>query len=78
MKKNNISKFKGRKEMFYLTTHSIHFMFHYILSDSWLRTTQTLREEQLCHPFMGYIQTFKNKYYLFLQFAFKIYILFYI
>ena len=31
---------EGRKEMFYLTTHSTHFIYGYMVSDIWLRTTQ--------------------------------------
>ena len=40
---------KGRKEMFYLTTHSTHFIYGYMASDIWLRTTQIAREETRCH-----------------------------
>ena len=29
---------EGRKEMFYLTTHSTHFIYGYMASDIWLRT----------------------------------------
>ena len=29
---------EGRKEMFYLTTHSTHFIYGYMVSDIWLRT----------------------------------------
>ena len=32
------SVLKGRKEMCYLTTHSIHFIYGYMASDIWLRT----------------------------------------
>ena len=31
---------EGGKEMFYLTTHSTHFINSYMVSDIWLRTTQ--------------------------------------
>ena len=31
---------EGRKEMFYLTTHSTHFIYGYMASDICLRTTQ--------------------------------------
>ena len=34
---------QGRKEMFYLTTHSTHFIYGYMASDIWLRTTQIVR-----------------------------------
>ena len=42
-----------RKEMFYLTTHSTHFIYGYMASDIWLRTTQIAREETRCRP-IGY------------------------
>ena len=32
---------EGRKEMFYLTTHSTHFIYGYMASDIWLRTILT-------------------------------------
>ena len=41
---NNIKK-KKKKEMFYLTTHSTHFIYGYMASDIWYRTTQIVREE---------------------------------
>ena len=44
---------KGRKEMFYLTTHSTHFIYGYMASDIWLRTILTARKETCCHH-MGY------------------------
>ena len=31
--------------MFYLTMHSTHFIYGYMASDIWLRTTQMAREE---------------------------------
>ena len=36
---------EGRKEMFYLTTHSTHFIYGYMASDIWLRTILIVREE---------------------------------
>ena len=39
--------------MFYLTTHSTHFIYGYMASDIWLRTTQIVREETRCRH-MGY------------------------
>ena len=39
--------------MFYLTTHSTHFIYGYMASDIWLRTTQTAREETRCRD-IGY------------------------
>ena len=44
---------EGRKEMFYLTTHSSHFICGYMASDIWLRTTEIAREETRCRH-MGY------------------------
>ena len=44
---------EGRKEMFYLTTHSTHFIYGYMASDIWLRTILIERNEtRCCH--MGY------------------------
>ena len=40
---------KGRKEMFYLTMHSTHFIYEYMASDIWLRTILIAREETRCH-----------------------------
>ena len=42
-----------RKEMFYLTTHSTHFIYGYMASDIWLRTIQILRKETRCRH-IGY------------------------
>ena len=39
--------------MFYLTTHSTHFIYGYMASDIWYRTTQIAREETRCRH-MGY------------------------
>ena len=36
------------REMFYLTTHSTHFIYGYMASDIWLRTILILREETRC------------------------------
>ena len=39
--------------MIYLTTHSTHFIYSYMASDVWLRTTQIVRKKtRCCH--MGY------------------------
>ena len=35
----------GTKEMFYLTTHSTHFIYGYMASDIWLRTILIVRKE---------------------------------
>ena len=37
------------REMFYLTTHSIHFIYGYMASDIWLRTILIVRKETRCH-----------------------------
>ena len=42
-----------RKEMFYLTTHSTHFIYGYMASDIWLRTILIVRKETRCRH-MGY------------------------
>ena len=39
--------------MFYLTTHSTHFIYGYMASDIWLRTILIVREETRCRH-MGY------------------------
>ena len=44
---------EGRKEMFYLTMHSTHFIYSYMESDIWLRTILIVREETCCHH-IGY------------------------
>ena len=43
----------GRKEMFYLTTHSTHFIYGYMASNIWLRTILIARKETYCHH-IGY------------------------
>ena len=44
----------GRKEMFYLTTHSTHFSYGYMASDIlWLRTILIVRKETRCRH-IGY------------------------
>ena len=44
---------EGRKEMFYLTTHSTHFIYGYMTSDIWLRTILIVRKETRCRH-IGY------------------------
>ena len=48
---------EGRKEMFYLTTHSTHFIYGYMAQDIWLRIILIVRKETIketrCHH-MGY------------------------
>ena len=41
------------REMFYLTTHSTHFIYGYITSDIWLRTILIVRKETHCRH-IGY------------------------
>ena len=41
------------KEMFYLTTHSTHFIYGYMASDIWLRTILIARKETRCR-YIGY------------------------
>ena len=43
----------NRKEMFYLTTHSTHFIYGYMASDIWLRTFRIVRKETCCRH-IGY------------------------
>ena len=44
---------EGRKEMFYLTTLSTHFIYGYMASDIWLRTILIVRKETRCRH-IGY------------------------
>ena len=37
-----------RERKFYLTTHSTHFIYGYMASDIWLRTTQIVRQDTRC------------------------------
>ena len=39
---------EGRKEMFYLTMHSTHFIYSYMASDIWVRTILIVRKETRC------------------------------
>ena len=41
------------REMFYLTTHSTHFIYGYMASDKWLRTILIVRKETRCRH-IGY------------------------
>ena len=50
----NVSS-SGMKELFYLTTHSTHYIYVYMGSDIWYITIQKVREETCCH-YIGYIQ----------------------
>ena len=44
---------EGEREMFYLTTHSTHFIYGYMASDIWLRTILIVRKETRCRH-IGY------------------------
>ena len=46
-------RWRGRREMFYLMTHSTHFIYSYMASDIWQRTIHIAIEETCCHH-MGY------------------------
>ena len=48
-----MSRKEGKKEMFYLTTHSTHFIYGYMASHIWLRTNLIVREETRCRH-IGY------------------------
>ena len=39
---------KREREMFYLTTHSTHFIYGHMASDIWLRTIMIVRKETRC------------------------------
>ena len=44
-----LAEFREReREMFYLTTHSTHFIYGYMASDIWLRTILIVRKETRC------------------------------
>ena len=49
----SLTGIEGRKEMFYLTTHSTHFIYGYMASDIWLRTILIVRKETRCRH-IGY------------------------
>ena len=55
---NNLYGFTvlGKREMFYLTTHSTHFIYGYMASDIWLRTILIVRKETRCRH-IGYHPT---------------------
>ena len=48
-----IQRDMGEGEMFYLTTHSTHFIYGYMASDIWLRTILIVRRETRCRH-IGY------------------------
>ena len=47
------TKSEREREMFYLTTHSTHFIYGYMASDIWLRTILIVRKETRCRH-IGY------------------------
>ena len=47
-KERNVLFRKEGKEMFYLRTHSTHFIYGYMASDIWLRTILIVRKETRC------------------------------
>ena len=51
--KKYLTALKREREMFYLTTHSTHFIYGYMASDIWSRTTKIVREETRCRH-IGY------------------------
>ena len=54
-KSPKFDRLRGRREreMFYLTTHSTHFIYGYMASDIWLRTILIVRKETRCRH-IGY------------------------
>ena len=46
MVKDHSDSEKGEREMFYLTTHSTHFIYGYMVSDIWLRPILIVRKER--------------------------------
>ena len=49
----HMAKREREREMFYLTTHSTHFIYGYMASDIWLRTILIVRKETRCRH-IGY------------------------
>ena len=50
---NRLDGAEREREMFYLTTHSTHFIYGYMASDIWLRTILIVRKETRCRH-IGY------------------------
>ena len=50
--------------MFYLTTHSTHFIYGYMASDIWLRTILIVRKETRCHH-IGYSFRLTARFFLY-------------
>ena len=53
MVKDHSDSDREEREMFYLTTHSTHFIYGYMASDIWLRTILIVRKETRCRH-IGY------------------------
>ena len=51
--KEDEEEYEREREMFYLTTHSTHFIYGYMTSDIWLRTILIVRKETRCRH-IGY------------------------
>ena len=49
----HVTKREREREMFYLTTHTTHFIYGYMASDIWLRTILIVRKETRCRH-IGY------------------------
>ena len=53
-----IAEREREREMLYLTTHSTHFIYGYMVSDIWLRTILIVRKEtRCCHIGNSYLLT---------------------
>ena len=48
MSPSSLYQVEREREMFYLTTHSTHFIYGYMASDIWLRTILIVRNETRC------------------------------
>ena len=55
---------EGRKELFYLTMHSTHFIYGYMASDIWLRTILIVRKETRCHHIATLIDYQQGFFYM--------------
>ena len=60
----SVVRSEGRKAMFYLTTHSTHFIYGYLVLDIWRRTFQIAREETRCRH-MGYFSRLASRVLLY-------------
>ena len=60
--RGNLLPPEREREMFYLTTHSTHFIYGYMASDIWLRTILIVRKETCCrhigYPFRLAVRAF--------------------